>query len=110
QGREAGRAHGGARGPQADHHVVHDGLAHGGHGLQVAELLVVGGPEEDADWPAPLDDLIAEAAEDAIDALPKKRRDDEAVEEAASRAARRIASRRWGKKPTVTVLVTRLED
>ncbi|MEM6743174.1 MAG: ribonuclease J [Pseudomonadota bacterium] len=74
------------------------------------EVRIVGGPDQSADWPASLEEMIYEAVDEAVDALPRKRRDDDGLEEAASRAVRRVASRRWGKKPTVTVLVTRLED
>ncbi len=75
------------------------------------EVRVVGGPEDDPSWPDPLETMIAEAVDNAVERAPKvKRRSDESLEELASIAARRVASKYWGKKPVTTVLVTRLEE
>jgi ribonuclease J len=70
-----------------------------------------GAPKDGADWDAPLDEMIAEAVDDALDGAPAKtRRRDDGVEELVARAARQICGRYWGKRPVVTVLVTRLEE
>ncbi len=62
-------------------------------------------------WAAPLDEMIAEAVDDAIEDMPAKaRRTDAGIEEMAGRAIRRIAGKEWGKRPIVTVIVTRLEE
>ena len=74
------------------------------------EIRVLGGPEESAGWPAPLADMIYDAVDDAVDGLPKKKRSDKDIEDAANRAARQVCARRWGKKPVMTCIVTRLED
>ncbi len=75
------------------------------------EVRVVGGPQEAEGWPAPLDEMIAEAIDDAIEDSPRKAlRTDTAVEDLVAKAARRVAVRHWGKKPVVTALVTRLEE
>ncbi len=74
------------------------------------ELKVTGGPETSAGWPAPLEDLIYDAVDEAIEKAPRKQRTDEGLEELAARAVRRVCSRWWGKKPTVSVLLSRLED
>lgn len=74
------------------------------------EIRVVGGPDEDADWPASLEDMIYDAVDEAVDGMPKRRRKDKDIEEVASRAIRAVCARRWGKRPFVTTIVTRLED
>ncbi len=74
------------------------------------EIRVVGGPLESARWPMPLEALIYEAVDEAVEGLPKRRRADKDIEDAASRAARAVCARRWGKRPVLTVIVTRLED
>lgn len=76
-----------------------------------SEVRFVGGPEDDPSWPDTLDVMMAEAVDNAIERAPKaKRRDDDALEDIASVAARRIANKYWGKKPVTTVIVTRLEE
>ncbi|MBI1392214.1 MAG: MBL fold metallo-hydrolase [Alphaproteobacteria bacterium] len=63
----------------------------------------IGAPPIDGE---PLEDLIAEAVEDALDDLPaSKRRDVVAVETTAMRAARQAAVSTWGKRPAVLVSV-----
>ncbi len=55
--------------------------------------------------------MIGEAVDLAIDDAAKKSlRTDNGVEEVAGRAIRRMAGRHWGKKPVVSVIVTRLEE
>jgi ribonuclease J len=74
------------------------------------EIRVMGGPEEDAGWPDTLEDMIYDDVDQAVEALPKKKRSDKDIEDAAAKALRRVCARRWGKRPVVTVIVTRLED
>ncbi|MEO0994604.1 MAG: ribonuclease J, partial [Pseudomonadota bacterium] len=75
------------------------------------EVRVIGGPQEAPRWPAPLDEMIAQAIDEAIDSTPpKSRRSDAALEDLVVKAARRVCSRQWGKKPVTTVLLTRLEE
>ena len=75
------------------------------------EVRLVGAPKSGAGWPAPLDEMIAEAVDGAMEeASARSLTRDEAIEDLASKAARRVATRHWGKKPHVTVIVTRLED
>ena len=55
--------------------------------------------------------MMAEAVDNAVERAPNaKRRDDDALEEIAAVAARRVANKFWGKKPVTTVIVTRLEE
>jgi ribonuclease J len=71
----------------------------------------LGAPKDGDGWEAPLDEMIADAVDNAIDGLPaKSRRTDAGLEEAAGRAIRRVAGKEWGKRPIVTVMVTRLEE
>jgi ribonuclease J len=74
------------------------------------EVRVVGGPTTGEGWPAPLEDLIYDAVDEAVEKAPPKQRSDAQLEEIASRAVRRVCSRWWGKKPAVTTLVSRLEE
>lgn len=74
------------------------------------EIRILGGPETAPDWPAPLEEMIWEAVDEAVEALPRKRREDKDVEDAAAKAIRRVTGRRWGKKPQVQIIVTRLEE
>jgi ribonuclease J len=72
------------------------------------EVRIIGGPDSDA---LPLADFIADAVDAAVERAPKKdKRDDGALEIIAARAARKVCTDRWGKKPVTTVIVTRLED
>ncbi|MGR3779779.1 MAG: MBL fold metallo-hydrolase RNA specificity domain-containing protein, partial [Albimonas sp.] len=82
----------------------------GGELLADPEIRVLGGPVESERWPAPLEALIYEAVDEAVEGLPKRRRADKDIEEVAARAVRAVCARRWGKRPVVTVIVTRLED
>ncbi|MGM0583259.1 MAG: ribonuclease J [Pseudomonadota bacterium] len=74
------------------------------------EIRVVGGPMESEGWPDTLDDMIYDEVDQAVDQLPERKRSDKDIEDAAGRAIRRVCARRWGKKPVVTILLTRLED
>ncbi|MGD1869924.1 MAG: ribonuclease J [Neomegalonema sp.] len=75
------------------------------------EVRPVGAPEDGDGWPAPLDEMIAEAVDEALEKLSKKQRlSDEILEETASQACRRLCSKYWGKKPETTVIAVRLEE
>jgi ribonuclease J len=55
-----------------------------------------------------LEDLMLEAAVGAFESIPRQRRKDlDLVQEAVRRAVRGAANDSWGKKPLVTVFVTR---
>lgn len=55
-----------------------------------------------------LEDLMVDAAIGAVDSIPRQRRKDlDLVQEAVRRAVRAAANEAWGKKPLVTVFVTR---
>jgi ribonuclease J len=75
------------------------------------DVRCLGAPKGGNGRATPLDEMIADAVDDAIENMPAKaRRTDAALEEAAGRVIRRIAGREWGKRPVVTVMITRLED
>ncbi|MGF1501519.1 MAG: ribonuclease J [Paracoccaceae bacterium] len=75
------------------------------------EIRLIGAPKEAPGWPAPLEDMIRQAVDDAIEDTPRKqKKSDAGVEDLVGRVARKTAVRFWGKKPVVTVIVTRLED
>src|SRR5690625_41535 len=79
--------------------------------LADADIRCLGAPKDGKGWDMPLDELIGEAVDEAIDQLPlKTRRSDDGIEEAASRAIRRVTGRYWGKKPVLAVMITRLEE
>ncbi|MEM7188747.1 MAG: hypothetical protein AAF439_03975, partial [Pseudomonadota bacterium] len=70
-----------------------------------------GAPKDGDGWVAPLEEMIAAEVDAAIDGAPRKERaHDEGVELLATRAVRRVTGRHWGKKPVVSVMVTRLEE
>ncbi|MCL4165115.1 UNVERIFIED_CONTAM: hypothetical protein GTU68_051612 [Idotea baltica] len=76
-----------------------------------SDARVTGAPEESGDWDGDIEALVSEAVDDAIQSLGKKdRRDDDKVEETVRLAARRAASRLWGKKPETVVMLTRLDS
>ena len=55
-----------------------------------------------------LEELMLDAAIGAIESIPRQRRKDlDLVQEAVRRAVRGAANEAWGKKPLVTVFVTR---
>ncbi|MFZ1679808.1 MAG: ribonuclease J [Rhizobiaceae bacterium] len=70
------------------------------------DLVAVGVPEKDADGNV-IEDLLLDAAESAVQSIPRQRRKDlDLVAEAVRRAVRSAAEDCWGKKPIVTVFVT----
>ncbi|MEM9369692.1 MAG: ribonuclease J [Pseudomonadota bacterium] len=75
------------------------------------EVRCHGAPKDGADWNAPLNEMIASAVDDAVEGSPaKSKREIRSVEEIATRAIRQVTQRFWGKRPVITVIVTRLED
>ncbi|MBD0414836.1 ribonuclease J [Oryzicola mucosus] len=71
------------------------------------DLVAIGVAEVDAAGEA-IDDLMLDAAIGAVDSIPRVRRKDlDLVQEAVRRAVRAAANEAWGKKPLVTVFVTR---
>jgi ribonuclease J len=55
-----------------------------------------------------IEELMLDAAIGAVDSIPRQRRKDlDLVQEAVRRAVRSAANEAWGKKPLVTVFVTR---
>jgi ribonuclease J len=75
------------------------------------EVRCLGAPQQGHGWKASLDEMIANAVDDAIEEASKKaKRSDSGLEQVITRAARNIAVRHWGKKPVMTVMITRLED
>jgi ribonuclease J len=57
----------------------------------------------------PFDDILFDAAIGALQSIPKgRRKDDDTIREAISKAIRAQCRDRWGKKPTVTVFVARV--
>ncbi|WP_439272678.1 ribonuclease J [Pseudochrobactrum sp. HB0163] len=74
------------------------------------EIVTFGLPEEDAQRNL-IEDLLYDAAVNAVESIPRVRRKDiELVREAARRAVRAAANEVWGKKPVTTVFITRLTD
>ena len=71
------------------------------------DLVAVGVAKADASG-EPLEEIMISAAVGAIDSIPRQRRKDiDALSEAVRRAVRGAANEAWGKKPIVTVFVTR---
>ena len=71
------------------------------------DLVAIGVAEVDAGGDA-LEELMLDAAIGAVDSIPRARRKDlDLVQEAVRRAVRGAANEAWGKKPLVTVFVTR---
>jgi len=71
------------------------------------DLVAIGVAEADASGET-LEDLMIDAAVGAVDSIPRQRRKDlDLVQEAVRRAVRGAANEAWGKKPLVTVFVTR---
>lgn len=71
------------------------------------DLVAIGVAEADASGEA-LEELMLDAAIGAVDSIPRARRKDlDLVQEAVRRAVRGSANEAWGKKPLVTVFVTR---
>ncbi|MEM1382009.1 MAG: ribonuclease J [Pseudomonadota bacterium] len=75
------------------------------------EVRCIGAPKDGDGWEAPLDEMIADAVDEALeDTEARQKRSDGQIEEIVGRAARRVATRYWGKKPVTTIIVQRLED
>ncbi|MEL6792336.1 MAG: ribonuclease J [Pseudomonadota bacterium] len=73
--------------------------------------VAVEGAPMTGDWDAPLDEMIAEKLDNAIASAPRKeRRNDDRLIELAERITRKVCADAWGKKPVVTVLLTRLDE
>jgi ribonuclease J len=71
------------------------------------DLVAIGVPEADRRGET-LEDLMLDAAIGAVDSIPRARRKDlDMLAEAVRRAVRAAANDAWGKKPLVTVFVTR---
>src|SRR4051812_47130013 len=72
------------------------------------DLVCFGLPQFD-DEGEDIEDTLYDAVLGAIESIPRARRKDlEMVREAVRRAVRAAANEAWGKKPIVTVFVTRL--
>jgi ribonuclease J len=71
------------------------------------DIVAIGVAESDASGDA-LEELMLDAAIGAVDSIPRQRRKDlDLVQESVRRAVRAAANEAWGKKPLVTVFVTR---
>ncbi|QOF71090.1 ribonuclease J [Aminobacter sp. SR38] len=71
------------------------------------DLVAIGVAETDSAG-EDLEELMLDAAIGAVDSIPRARRKDlDLVQEAVRRAVRGAANEAWGKKPLVTVFVTR---
>lgn len=71
------------------------------------DIAAIGVAQFDARGEA-LEELMLDAAIGAVDSIPRQRRKDlDLVQEAVRRAVRGAANEAWGKKPVVTVFVTR---
>jgi ribonuclease J len=78
--------------------------------LEDPQLELVGIPQKDAAAQS-IRERVEDAVDETLDSLPKpKRRDAGVVREAVRKAVRAEVDRAWGKKPTVVVLVTQVED
>ena len=73
------------------------------------DLVAFGLPEEDGQGDL-MEDILLDAAIEAIDSIPRARRKDlEVVRESVRRAVRAATNEAWGKKPVVTVLINRIK-
>lgn len=71
------------------------------------DLVAIGVAQVDASGDD-MEELMLDAAIGAVDSIPRARRKDlDLVQEAVRRAVRGAANEAWGKKPLVTVFVTR---
>ncbi|QFR26273.1 ribonuclease J [Brucella suis bv. 1] len=76
--------------------------------LDEPDLVAFGLPEEDRQGEL-MEDILLDAAIEAIDSIPRVRRKDiETVRRSVRRAVRAAANEAWGKKPVVTVFVNRI--
>ncbi|KXF77652.1 MBL fold metallo-hydrolase [Paramesorhizobium deserti] len=72
------------------------------------DLVPIGLPEADAGGDL-MEDILFDAAVSAVESIPRaRRRDIEVLREAVRRAVRAAANEVWGKKPVVTVFLTRV--
>ncbi|HWT61191.1 MAG TPA: ribonuclease J [Ochrobactrum sp.] len=73
------------------------------------DLVAFGVPEEDGQGDL-MEDILLDAAIEAIDSIPRARRKDlEVVRESVRRAVRSATNEAWGKKPVVTVFINRIK-
>lgn len=73
------------------------------------DLVAFGLPEEDAQGDL-MEEILLDAAIEAIDSIPRARRKDlEVVRESVRRAVRAATNEAWGKKPVVTVFINRIK-
>jgi len=71
------------------------------------DLVAIGVARTDADGEE-IEEIMIDAAVGAVNSIPRPRRKDlDLVQEAVRRAVRAAANEAWGKKPLVTVFVTR---
>jgi len=71
------------------------------------DLVAIGVAQADRNG-EDIEELMIDAAVGAVDSIPRQRRKDlDLVQEAVRRAVRGAANEAWGKKPLVTVFVTR---
>jgi ribonuclease J len=76
--------------------------------LDDPDVSAFGLPAEDEDG-EDMEDLLYDAVLSAVESIPRsKRKDLDMVKEAARRAIRSAANNSWGKKPIVTVFITRV--
>ena len=72
------------------------------------EVKSIGLPETDAEDDQ-IDDVLYDSVLGAVESIPRARRKDiDGVREAIRRSVRAAANEVWGKKPLVTVFVTRI--
>jgi ribonuclease J len=91
----------------AGHVVVNVVLDDGYEMAGDPDLAAIGLPKEDAAGEN-FEELLVDAAVGAVDSIPRQRRRDlDLVSDAVRRAVRAAANEAWGKKPLVTVFVTR---
>ncbi len=73
-----------------------------------AEVRLIGAPPVDMLGDSLLEQ-VEDEVEDALDAMPRKRRgDDDLIEKAVRRAVKSTLARAWGKKPDTQVLILRV--
>src|SRR6185295_15382094 len=85
-------------------------LSDSGDVLEDPNIALLGLPELDAEGAA-FREIVEQAIDEALDALPKpKRRDAETVREAVRRAVRAEVDTAWGKKPQTIIHVTHVSD
>ena len=71
------------------------------------DIVAIGLPEVDRNGDD-MEEVMLDAAIGAVDSIPRQRRKDlDLVQEVVRRAVRNAANQAWGKKPVVTVFVTR---